>query len=78
MKNNLFKEKEIPGLTICARPTDNALIQVHVLSSHFTEIFNDRYGPSINHFFETGPCNKCQSDLRSPFLFKNALGFHVE
>jgi hypothetical protein len=51
MENNLFKEKEIPGLTICARQTDHALIQVYVLLSHITEILNDRHGPKYEPFF---------------------------
>ena len=50
MENNLFKEKEIPGLTICAR-TDHALSQVYVLLSHITEIFDGRLGPKYQPFF---------------------------
>ena len=50
MESNLFKEKEIPGLIICARQTDHALIQVYLLLSHITEIFNDKYCPRCQPF----------------------------
>jgi hypothetical protein len=51
MENNLFKEKEIPGLAIRARQTDHALIQVYVLLSHITGIINDVYGPRYQPCF---------------------------
>ena len=79
MESNLFKEKEIPGLTICARQTDHVSSQVYVLLSHVTAIFNDRHGLKNQQFFlEIGTCNTRQRDLRSSFLFKNASGFRAK